>query len=207
MRPVFSSNVRSLLHVPDIVFALLSIGSLGILLEIYNPGSLIPGVVGAICLILAGYGLSVLPVNYAGVALIGLAVVLLVMELKVPSFGVLTAGGVVSLVLGGLMLFDSPDQALRVSRGAIVAVAAISLIVAIGLASLVARAYRHRVTTGREGLLEERGTARSSIAPRGKVTVRGEIWNAVADEPVEAGEPVEVLGVDGMTLRVRPVRT
>jgi membrane-bound serine protease (ClpP class) len=200
-------RLRSILVHPNVAYILMGLGWLGLVVELYNPGSIVPGVVGVICLILAFYGLSVLPVNYAGVALIGLAVVLFIAELKVPSFGFLTASGIASLVLGSLLLFKSADPAIRVSLQLIVTLTLVTGVVVVGLLSLAVRAQRRRVSTGQEGLLLEKGRARSAIDPEGKVTIHGEIWNAVADEPVAAGETVEVVGVEGLTLRVRPLRT
>lgn len=188
---------------PTIAYLLLSLGGLGLTLELYNPGSIFPGVVGAICILLAFFGLSVLPVNYAGVAFVLLAIVLFIAEIKVASYGLLTAGGITCLVLGGLMLIKSPEPALQVSIRAIVSLAVFSLLAVGLLASLVVRAHKRQVATGSEGLLHERGEARSAIDPRGKVFVHGELWNALADTPIAAGDPVEVVGVDRLTLKVR----
>lgn len=197
-------RVLSVIAEPTIAYLLLSLGGLGLMIELYNPGSIFPGVVGAICILLAFFGLSVLPVNYAGVALIVLALLLFIAEIKVTSYGLLTVGGVTCLVLGGLMLIKTPEPALQVSLGAIVGLAAFSLLAVLALMTLVLRAHRNQVRTGLEGLLHEQGEARSLLDPRGKVFVHGELWNAVADSPVPAGEQVEVVGIDRMTLKVRP---
>jgi membrane-bound serine protease (ClpP class) len=198
-------RVLSALAHPNIAYVLLSLGFLGLYFELMNPGAILPGVVGAICLILAFFSLSVLPVNYAGVALILLAIILFIAEVKVTSFGLLTVGGVISLVLGGLMLFKSPLPALRVSVELIAAVAVFALVVVGALLSLVVRTHRSQVTTGREGLVGEVGRVVEALAPRGKVFVHGEYWYARADGPVAAGTEVEVVAVDGMHLAVRPL--
>lgn len=197
-------RILSVLASPDVAFILLSIGMLGLYVEFTNPGAIFPGVVGAICLIFAFAGLSVLPVNYVGVALVLLAIVLFIAEIKVVSFGLLTIGGVISLVLGGLMLFDTPEPAVRVSLEVIVGVAATALILVAILATLVIRAHRSRVHTGSDGLLRQTARAYTALTPRGKVFIQGEIWNAVSDRPVERDAAVEVVAVDGLMLKVRP---
>jgi membrane-bound serine protease (ClpP class) len=202
-------RVLSALASPDLAVILMSLGMLGLYFEFQNPGAILPGVLGAICLILAFFGLSVLPVNYAGVALILLAFVFFFAEIKVASFGLLTLGGVISLVLGAMMLFDSPVPALRASVPVIAGVAIFALLATMLLGRLVWSARRERVRTGGEGLLEQRGRAFTDFGPRdgavrGKVFVHGEIWNAVADAPIARGAPVRVVAVDGMTLHVHP---
>jgi len=206
--PVLKRVLSTLAH-PNIALLLLSLGGLGLYFEFSNPGAILPGVLGAIFLILAFFGLSVLPVNYAGVALILLAAVFFIAEIKVASFGLLTLGGVISLVLGAMMLFDSPVPALRASAPVIAGVAIFALLASGLLGRLVWKSRREQVRTGSEGLLDQRGRAFTEFAPRdgaarGKVFIRGEIWNAVADVPIARDEPVRVVAVDGMTLRVHP---
>jgi membrane-bound serine protease (ClpP class) len=198
-------RVLSALAHPNIAYILLSLGFLGLYFELMNPGTILPGVVGAICLILAFFALSVLPFNFAGIALILLAILLFIAEIKVPSFGLLTVGGVVSLALGGLLLFKSPVPALRVSLDMIAGVALVALIVVAGLVRLAVKAQRNKVRTGSEGLVGEVGQAVAEIDPQGKVFVHGEYWNAVAAEPIPASAAVEVTGVRGMLLTVRPL--
>lgn len=189
---------------PNIALLLLTLGSLGIYFELANPGTVLPGVVGGIFLILAFFALSVLPVNYAGVALILLAVLLFLAEIKVTSYGLLTVGGIISLVLGSLLLFRSAEPALRVSLGLIASLALFAAAVVGFLLVMALRAQRNPVATGVEGLVGERGVAIAELSPRGKVFVHGEYWQAVASEPLAAGAAVEVIAVDGMTLTVRP---
>lgn len=190
---------------PNVTALLLTLGMLGLYFELMNPGAILPGVVGAIALILGLYGLSVLPFSFAGLALILLAVVLFVAEIKVTSYGLLTVGGVVSLVFGMLLLFKTAEPALRVSLEVIVGLAAFAAVVVAVVVLLVVRARRNPVRTGSEGLLHQPGRAVSELAPRGKVFVHGEIWHAVSDSPVAAGQPVEIIAVEGMLLRVRPL--
>jgi membrane-bound serine protease (ClpP class) len=200
------SPLRGLLGVladPNVTYLLLGLGWLGLLFELMHPGAVLPGVVGAICLVLSLYGLSVLPVNYAGLALILLAVVFFILEIKVASYGMLVVAGVICLVVGSLMLFKSPEPALRVSVELIAMIAAFSLLVVGFLVLMALRARSLPVRTGVEGLIHETGTALSPLDPGGRVFVHGEIWNAVADRPVAAGEQVEVLAVRNLTLAVR----
>lgn len=188
---------------PNIAYILMTLGGLGLYFELSNPGAVLPGVVGGICLILAFFALSVLPVNYAGIALIILAMIFFIAEVKVTSYGLLTVAGVISLVLGSLMLFKSVDPAVRVSLEVILAMTVFTLAVVGLLVTLVVRVHRTQVATGIEGLIHERGTARTHIDPRGKVFVHGELWNAVAEQPIAPGTPVEVVAVEGMELHVR----
>jgi membrane-bound serine protease (ClpP class) len=207
VRRLEMGRVQRLLAVvahPNVAYILLVLGFLGLYFELATPGAVLPGVVGAICLLLGFYALSVLPLDYAGVALLLLAVLFFLAEIKVASYGLLTVAGTVSLVLGSLMLFESPEPALRVSLSLITAVAASVLVTAVFLMTLVLRTHRSRVSTGREGLVGERAVARTALAPEGKVFVHGEIWSAVSEEPVAAGQPLEVVSVEGLTLRVRP---
>ena len=198
-------RLLSTLAHPNIAYILLGFASLGIYFELMNPGSILPGVVGAICLILALFSLSVLPFSYAGVALVLLAFLLFIAEIKVVSYGLLTVGGIVSLALGGLLLFKSPVPALRVSLSAIATVSLLAAAVMAAVMVLVVRVHRTKVRSGREGLVGERGRAAAEIAPRGKVFVHGEYWHATSPEPIAAGSDVEVTAVDGMLLHVRPV--
>jgi len=200
------SPLRALLGIladPNITYLLLGLGWLGLLFELMHPGAVLPGVVGAISLVLSLYGLSVLPVNFAGLALIVLAVVFFVLEIKITSYGMLTVAGVTCLAVGSLMLFKSPEPALRVSVELIALVSTFSLLVVGFLVFMALRARRMPVRTGREGLIHEIGTARSPLDPRGKIFVHGEIWDAVAEGPVGVGEPVEVMGIHNLTLAVR----
>ena len=204
VRPMSSvQNIMEVVSDPDIAYILMIVGVLGLLVELANPGVILPGVVGGVSLILALFGFETLPVNFAGVLLILLAMVFLIAEIKIVSHGMLTVAGVVSLVLGSLMLYDDSDPALRVSWS-VIAVAACSLVgFSLFAVSRAVRAHQARPTTGREGLIGETGRAVTDLAPEGKVFVRGEYWNARCQESVVSGEPVEVTGIEGMELKVR----
>jgi membrane-bound serine protease (ClpP class) len=197
--------IEQFLHIitnPTIAFILLTVGINAILFELSSPGGYAAGIVGAICLLLAFYALGVLPVNYSGLILIGLAFVLFVVDIKAPTHGVLTAGGIVSLVAGALLLFNSPLY--RVSIIAVVSVALVTGIFFAFAVAKVAQAQRRPAVTGREGLVGELAQARTALDPEGTVFVKGEFWESEAiDGPIEAGEKVEIVSVDGFHLRVR----
>ncbi len=200
-------RIRSSIAHPNVAILLMSLGSIGLIFEITHPGAIFPGVVGAICLILGLWAMSVLPINHAGLALLLLAGVLWVLEIKIPSFGMLTLAGAISFCLGAMMLFRDVDPALRASLRLIVAVGITIGLVALALGRLGLKAQFRRVATGSEGLLDELGLVSSGItvgAP-GKVRLHGEIWNAEAEVAVPEGYRVRVVQVDGMTLRVAPL--
>ncbi len=189
---------------PNVAYLLLMAGLFGLLFEFQHPGAVVPGVAGAVALVTAAFGLQMLPVDATGVLLILLALALFVAEVKVASHGVLGAGGAVSLLLGSLMLIDSPLPFLRVSPRVIVPAVIVTGGGFLLLAGLAVRAQRARVRTGRDGLVGARGVARTDVSGVGTVLVRGEYWNARSDTAIEAGRPVEVVAVDGLTLVVRP---
>ncbi len=205
VRELPMSFVEQFLHIitnPTIAFILLTLGVNALLFELSSPGGYVAGIVGAICLLLAFYSLGVLPVNYAGLIFIALAFVLFVVDIKAPTHGALTVGGIVSLVAGALILFNSPLY--RISIAAVVSVATVTgLFFAFAIAKVV-QAQRKQAVTGREGLIGQRAQARALLDPTGTVFVKGEWWDATAvDGPIEAGEEVEIVAVDGFHVRVR----
>ncbi len=204
--PAFQRFLAAVTH-PHIAGLLMFFGVLGLYMEISNPGAIFPGVVGAICLLLGFYALSILPINYAGIALVLLALILFIVETQVPSFGLLTTGGAIALILGSVMLFKDMDPSFAIDLRLIVgfALAIVAVVAMLTTKTLMVR--RSRVTTGREGLVTERGVARTELAPRGKVFVHGELWTAESAQAVAAGTPVEVVSVEGMLLHVRPYGT
>ncbi|MFM9106437.1 MAG: NfeD family protein [Chloroflexota bacterium] len=196
----------TLLSTPAIAYLLLTIGGFGLFMELSSPGALFPGVTGALCLLLGLYGLGTLPVNWTGALLIGLAFLLFVADLFVPSFGILTIGGLVSFILGSTMLIDrAVAPALAIPRPLIWLVAAVIGLLAIAVAAFVARSHRTKPATGREGLLGAVGLSRQDLAPDGVVFVGGELWQATAADgaAIPAGAPVAVSGLDGLRLIVR----
>jgi membrane-bound serine protease (ClpP class) len=201
----FINRVIDTLSHPNIAVLLFLGGLLGLYVEFTHPGVLFPGIAGAICLILFFIAGEVLPLNYAGFALVVLGIALLVAELFVPSFGLLFVGGMVSLTLGLLLLFDTPESDLRVSFWGVLFPAMLALGVFGALILYgVTRIHLTPQQSGVEGLVGARGQARSNFSRGGgKVFVAGEWWNAVSEEPVRSGEPIEVLGVKDMVLKVR----
>jgi len=191
---------------PTIAYLLLSLGSLGLLLELYNPGSIFPGVIGGIALLLAFYALGTLPLNFAGIALIAFALLLFGLEPFLTSHGILAAGGAVAFLSGSLLLINAPDAPfLQVSLPAILAVTALIAGFFLFLVRAIIRVRRRRVVTGREGLVGATGRVRRAIDPgrEGLVVVQGEIWQATADCRLAEGEPILVSAVDGLVLTVR----
>ncbi len=188
---------------PNIIFILMLLGMYGLIFEFQNPGLGAPGIAGAISLLLAAYGLQLLPVSYVGLLLLAVAMVLYVAEVKVQSSGLLAFGGTIALVLGGLLLFNAPGSVIRVDWIVITIMAVASLAFFAFVVSAVAAAHRRAPVTGSEAMVGEWGTARTALAPSGQVSVHGEIWQADAiAERIEAGEPVEVVGMRGLRLLV-----
>jgi membrane-bound serine protease (ClpP class) len=190
---------------PNITYLLFSLGVLGLTIELWNPGAVLPGVAGGICLLLAFYAFQVLPVNYAGVLLILFGVMLFVLELKVTSYGLLSTGGIVSLALGSMILMSSPAPELRVSLAVIAPVVLALSAIMIFLVRLSIASQRHRAVTGATGMLDEIGRVVTAIPAggAGRVVTHGEIWRARAAEPIAEGETIRVTEVDGLTLTVR----
>jgi membrane-bound serine protease (ClpP class) len=190
---------------PNIALVLLVIGALGIYVEFSSPGLILPGVAGAILVLLGLSALSVLPINWLGAALILLAFVLFLLEVKVTSHGILGAGGAVALVLGAVMLVDSPVPELRIRWITAISVALPFSAITVFLLTIAVRARRNKVETGREGMVGQVGNAITELTPSGKVFVRGEYWDAVAPNPVPSGAAVRVVSVDKLKLTVEPV--
>ncbi len=190
---------------PNIAYLLLMIGLAGLYFELSHPGAVFPGVVGGICLVLAFFALQTLPVNYAGVLLIALAVVFFILEMKLTSYGMLSVAGTVSLLLGSLMLFESEAPlgglAWQVLLPTLLVISTFFSVVA----WVVFRAQLSKPKTGAVGLVGEIGLVKTALDPHGKVFVHGELWNAVSRTPLTAGARVRVVNVAGLTLEVEPV--
>ena len=187
---------------PNIAYILLLLGVYGLFFELYNPGSILPGVVGGVAIVLAFYSLQLLPMNWAGLLLIFLGILFFVLEIKITSYGLLSVAGVIAMTIGSLMLFDPVKTGIRVKLQLIIPAA---IATALFFAFVVAKglmAQREKPQTGKEGLIGEIGVVKAALTPTGKIMVHGEIWDAVGDANLETGEKVEVTGVDGMTLKV-----
>jgi membrane-bound serine protease (ClpP class) len=188
---------------PNIAYVLLSIAMLGIMAEIFNPGLIFPGIVGGICLLMAFYSLGMLPVNYAGILLIVLAFGLFVGEVLTPGFGLFFGGGMVSLIIGSLILFQGGPSLFKVDWWLI---ATVSIVLALGLGFVIQRAVKihsKQATTGREELIGKTATVREDLTPQGTVFFKGELWTAISENgEIKVGEEVSIKRLDGLTLYV-----
>ncbi len=187
---------------PNIAYILMILGFYGLYFELSNPGAVFPGVAGAICLILAFYALHTLPINYAGLMLILLAIGLFVAEAFITSHGVLGVGGAIAMVIGSVMLIESPLPALRVSWTVIVPVVGLSALLFIITVTLAVRVHKEKPDTGKEGMIGLEGEAKTEIRQSGQVFVHGEYWNAWSEAPIEKGSRVKVVAVDGLKVKV-----
>lgn len=189
---------------PNVAYLLLMAGIYGILFELYSPGAIFPGVLGGISIILAGYSLQMLPINYAGLALILLAIILFILEIKVQSYGMLTVGGVLSLFFGSIMLIDSPGDFMEISTSLIITTVVFTTIFFLVIISIGIKAQYQKRASGIEGIKTENGIALTEISPNefGKVKVHGEIWKAKSDDIINKGDEVIVQSIDSLTLTV-----
>lgn len=189
---------------PNLAYLLLLAGLYGLIFELYNPGAVIPGVIGVIALILAFFAMQTLPVNWAGLLLIVAAVIMFLLEIKVPSYGFLTFGGIVSLVLGSIMLFDSAIPALRVSWSVIVPTVIVTVLFFVFAITMGIKAQRNKITTGSEGMVGEEGEVITALDPQGRIKVGSEFWNAETDgDAIAEGEKIEVVGGSRLRLKVK----
>jgi membrane-bound serine protease (ClpP class) len=199
----FRFKVLSALSDPNVAYILMLLGIYGLIFELSNPGSILPGVVGGISLILAFYAFQTLPINYAGFLLILLAVILFIAEIKVPSYGLLTVGGVISMILGSLMLITTDVPGLQISLYVILPTALLTAGFFVLVVGMAWRVYQKKPVTGVEALIGTGGIAKTEIQPQGMVQLQGELWEAVIDEPIKEGEPVVVQGLNGLKLLVK----
>ena len=205
----FQHKLLSILSDPNIAYILFMLGIYGILFELYNPGAIFPGVVGGICLILAFYSMQTLPINYAGLALIIFAIILFILEIKVISHGILTVGGVISLILGSIMLIDveSGLEVASISWQIILLVVILTVLFFLFAITFGIKAQLKQPTTGQEGIINEIGESISNLNPEGQVRVHGEIWRAESLEgEIKAGSKVIVTAISNLKLKVKLVR-
>jgi membrane-bound serine protease (ClpP class) len=190
---------------PNVAYLLLSLGTLGLTIELWSPGAVLPGVAGGLCLLLAFFAFQILPVNYAALLLILFGLSLLVLEVKITSYGLLTAGGLASLTFGSMILMDSSVPELQLSLRLVLPVVFGVGGIAVFLARMAVASQRQRSVTGVAGMIGEVGRALTAIEPgrSGRVATHGEIWTAIATEPIAEGHPVCVTSIDGLTLTVR----
>jgi membrane-bound serine protease (ClpP class) len=196
-------SILNIISNPNIAYMLMLLGFYGIFFELTNPGAIFPGVIGAISLILAFYSFQTLPVNYAGLLLIVLAIVLFILEIKVTSYGLLSIGGLISMFIGSLMLFESPLPFFQLSLNVILPGVLLTTFFFTMTVFLVVKAYRRNPVTGSEGLIGMEGSAKTNILKDGQVSVHGEIWSAWSDEPIGKGEKIVVESMEHLKLKVR----
>jgi membrane-bound serine protease (ClpP class) len=198
----FKDRFLTVITNPTVAFILFNLGWMGLLLELYSPGTLVPGIVGGICIILAFFAFQQLPISYAGLALIIFAVILFILEVKITSYGLLGIGGVISMLLGSLLLIDSSAAPwLKISLSVILITVGAMAAFFLFLIVFVVKAHRRKPTTGREALVGAEGDVR----PGGMVFLEGELWRAECDEPLETGDRVKVLSVANMKIKVAKI--
>ncbi|HAK89335.1 MAG: serine protease [Nitrospirae bacterium GWB2_47_37] len=197
-------KILNLISDPNVAYILMMLGFYGLFFELTNPGAIFPGVVGGICLVLAFYSFQTLPVNYAGVLLIIIGLILFILEIKVTSYGMLTVGGIVSIVMGSLMLFESPFPFFKLSLSVIIPAAVVTALFFVLTFRLAYNAYKRKPVTGSEGLIGLEGIAKTDITPDGGMAVvHGEYWSAYSDETIHKNEKVTVESVKGLKVKVR----
>jgi membrane-bound serine protease (ClpP class) len=202
----FRDRFLALITDPNVAYILMMMGMLGIFFELSNPGSVLPGVIGGISLILAFFAFQSLPINWAGLLLILFGIALMIVEIKVVSHGILTIGGVVAMLLGSLMLYDAPEPGIRVSWIVIIPTVATTAGLVLFAVSMGLKALYRRPVTGATSMVGQLGVVKTALNPEGHVLVDGELWRAVAqDGPVGVGETVQIAEIEGLTLKV--VRT
>ena len=199
------SKLLNIISDPNVAYILFLLGLYGLMFELYSPGTLLPGIIGGICIILALYAMHTLPVNYAGLALIVFAVILFVLEIKIISHGLLGIGGVISLFLGSVMLFRSGTDwgYADISWSVIITAVVVTSLFFLFVVGMGLKAQRARPSTGTEGMIGETGETISELNPVGRVLVHGEIWNAkTLGDIISAGEKIKVTAVQNLTLQV-----
>jgi membrane-bound serine protease (ClpP class) len=204
VEPTWRQKLLSVIASPEIALLLLLVGIYGLLFEGWNPGAIVPGVVGAICLLLAAYALQVMPVNYAGLALILLGIVLMIAEIFVPSFGALGFGGIAAFVMGAIMMFDTGVPGFGISPWFVIIVVGIFGLLLMWVIAYIVRLRRKGAVSGQEQILKEIAVAREDFTDQGAVMLEGEVWTARTSAPVKKGQKLRVERIDGLVLDVSP---
>ena len=200
IQPDWRNRFLSVITDPNVAYILMLIGVYGLFLEFYNPGGIVPGVAGAISLLIALYAFQVLPVNYAGLALIGLGILLMVMEAFIPSTGILGIGGIVSFVVGSVILMDTESDAFQIAVPLIIAVAAFSVLMLVMVFGMLVRSRRVALVSGDSAMLGEKAEVMEDFAEQGQVWVHGELWQAVTKQPVKKGQLIPIKAINGLKL-------
>jgi membrane-bound serine protease (ClpP class) len=197
-------KILDIISNPNVAYILMMMGMIGIYFELSNPGLILPGVIGGISIILALFAMQALPINYAGLMLIVLGVIMFIAEINVMSYGLLSVGGAISVFLGSLMLMDTDDPAMQISRMILYPTLFFSIAVSLGILYMATRSRGRKVITGMEGMIGETGIAKTELNPTGSVTVHGEIWTAECEGQIAEGTPVTVKSIHGLTITVEP---
>ncbi|MDJ0514022.1 MAG: nodulation protein NfeD [Methyloceanibacter sp.] len=205
IEPDWRTRLLAAITNPNVALILMIIGVYGLIFEFMNPGALVPGIIGAICLLLGLYALALLPVNYAGIGLVTLGVALMVAEAFAPSFGALGIGGAAAFVIGAAIMIDTEMPEYQISWALIGVLAVTSLVAALVITRLAISSYRRRVATGIEEMTGAHGEVTDWYGRRGYVIAHGERWKAISEAPLSRGQPVRVTGVEGLVLRVEPI--
>jgi len=200
INPDWRNRFLSVITDPNVAYILMLIGVYGLFLEFYNPGAIVPGVMGAISLLIALYAFQVLPVNYAGLALIGLGILLMVMEAFIPSTGILGIGGVVSFVVGSVILMDTESEAFQIAVPLIIAVAVFSVLLLVMVFGMLIRSRRVALGSGDSVMLGEKAEVMEDFIDQGQVWVHGELWQAVTEQPVKKGQLIPIKAINGLKL-------
>ncbi len=201
----WKTQLLSIISDPNIAYILLIIGIYGLIFEGYNPGTFIPGVIGAICLLLAFYALQIMPVNYVAAGLLVLGIALLVVEAFAPSFGILGVGGIIAFILGSFLLFNEPETGMAIAMPILIFVTIVSVILLSFVLSLAIRARNRPVVSGKEEMLSEIGIVEHDFEDEGWIKIHGEIWKANSAQPLKAGQQVKVVAVNDLDLVVVPI--
>ena len=207
INPDWRSRLLSVITNPNIAYILMLVGIYGVILEFSNPGAIVPGTVGAICLLLAMYSFQLLPINYAGMGLILLGIALMVGEAFEPSFGMLGIGGVIAFVIGSIILMDTDAPGFGIDISLIATFALTSVILFVFVIGMAIKARRRPIVSGMEELLGSEALVIEDFAQNGRVNIHSENWNALSDTPLHKGQSVKVIGIDGLTLQVEPLDT
>ncbi|MBV8306147.1 MAG: nodulation protein NfeD, partial [Gammaproteobacteria bacterium] len=204
MKPDWRTDLLAMITNPTVAYGLMVIGIWGLLLEGYNPGAVLPGVTGSICLLIALFAFQILSVNYAGLALVVVGTAMIIAEFFFPTYGSLGIGGVIAFVVGSLILFDTDASGVSVGRPLIAAIATVGALMVAGIVYMGTRAMRHPVATGTQGMIGASAEVVADFTGKGKVRYGGELWNARSERALRAGELARIVKVEGLTLWVEP---
>jgi len=204
MKPDWRTQLLAVITNPTVAYGLMVIGIWGLLLEGYNPGAVLPGVAGAICLLIALFAFQILSVNYAGLALVVVGTAMIIAEFFFPTYGSLGIGGIIAFVVGSLILFDTDVPGMNVGRPLIAAIATVGALMVAGIVYMATRAMRHPVATGAQGMIGASAEVVADFTGKGTVRYGGELWKARSSTPLRAGDLARIVRVEGLTLWVEP---